>query len=102
MEKLIQGWQCPLCKTVYSPLVSSCTCSKNNQNSNNTGQVNNIKCNKANWIIWGGWKGNHDRRIDDAKCSNCGFIHPTVYNSIDNLNRYCPLCNSEMTAVEEG
>lgn len=32
----------------------------------------------GHWIYWGGWCGNHDMRIDDAVCSECGYKHPTV------------------------
>src|SRR5574343_874061 len=28
---------------------------------------------KAVWIYWDGWKSNHDRRIEDAVCSQCGY-----------------------------
>jgi len=27
-RKVARGWQCPICKTVYSPFESECTCSK--------------------------------------------------------------------------
>ena len=43
---------------------------------NKINQVNNIKYGR--WIYWDGWKGNHDQRIDDATCSECGYEHPTV------------------------
>jgi ribosomal protein S27AE len=32
----------------------------------------------AKWEFWEGWVGNHDMRIEDATCSNCGYVHPTV------------------------
>ena len=51
---------------------------------------------KAVWIYWDGWKGNHDRRIEDAVCSQCGYKHPTVYGSLDKLAQICPWCKSQM------
>ena len=53
---------------------------------------------KAVWIYWEGWKSNHDRRIDDAVCSQCGYKHPTVYGSLDKLAQICPWCKSQMRA----
>lgn len=53
---------------------------------------------QAYWEYWGGWAGNHDKRIDDAKCSNCGFKHPTVRggNAPDQLYKLCPHCGRHM------
>lgn len=51
---------------------------------------------KAVWIYWDGWKSNHDRRIEDAVCSQCGYKHPTVYGSLDKLAQICPWCKSQM------
>lgn len=53
---------------------------------------------QAYWEYWGGWAGNHDKRIDDAKCSNCGFKHPTVRggNAPDQLYKLCPHCGRYM------
>jgi len=51
---------------------------------------------KAVWLFWEGWVGNHDKRIDDAECSNCSFKHPTVYKSLNNLSKVCPSCGSKM------
>jgi predicted Zn-ribbon and HTH transcriptional regulator len=96
MSNIVQGWQCPLCKTVYSPLVQQCNCA--NEKANTTEQVNEKT---AHWIVWGGWRGNHDQRIEDAKCSNCGFEHPTVYGSLKLLNSHCPRCNSKMSVSED-
>lgn len=51
------------------------------------------------WIYWPGWVGNHDKRIDDATCSICGFKHPTVLNvktPKDCLYKYCPECGAKM------
>ena len=56
---------------------------------------------RAAWLVWGGWKGNHDRRIEGAKCLKCGYIHPTVYNSLENLSKYCPSCGDQMLTKEE-
>ena len=53
---------------------------------------------KAVWIYWDGWKGNHDRRIEDATCSQCGYKHPTVYGSLEKLAQICPWCKSQMRA----
>jgi len=52
------------------------------------------------WKVWGGWKGNHDQRIEDAECSNCGFIHHTVYRSLEKLSKSCPRCKSDMSIEE--
>lgn len=50
----------------------------------------------TSWIYWSGWSGNHDKRIEDAKCLKCGYIHPTVYGSLDNLSKYCPGCGRKI------
>lgn len=54
------------------------------------------------WEYWGGLAGNHDKRIDDAKCSNCGFKHPTVRggNAPDQLYKFCPRCGRRMGRKE--
>lgn len=62
-------------------------------------QIQNTECKKGYWIIDKNWRNNH-LRIEDAECSNCSIIHPLVYNSTDNLAKYCPSCGSEMTVVE--
>lgn len=59
---------------------------------------------RGKWIYWDGWLGNHDQRIDDAKCSECGYQHPVVrremgehYGStINKLARECPCCKAQM------
>ena len=51
--------------------------------------------NKPEWIFWDGWIGNHDHRIEDAKCSNCGFEHPTVHHPKE-LYKFCPGCRKRM------
>lgn len=54
---------------------------------------------QAYWEYWAGWRSNHDRRIDDATCSNCGFKHPTVrgYGEVsDQLYKICPMCGKRM------
>ena len=51
---------------------------------------------EAHWIVWGGWAGNHDQRIEDAQCSKCGYKHYTVYGSLSKLNAVCPKCGSSM------
>lgn len=53
---------------------------------------------QAYWEYWGGWAGNHDKRIEDAECSNCGFKHPTVrgYGAPDQLYKICPNCGRRM------
>jgi len=56
---------------------------------------------EAYWTVWGGWSGNHDRRIEDATCSNCGYIHPKVYGSLDKLATECPSCKRKITIVRE-
>lgn len=51
----------------------------------------------AEWKYWEGWCGNHDKRIDDATCSKCGYKHPTIrFGSPDLLQDYCPSCKSKM------
>lgn len=51
----------------------------------------------AEWKYWDGWCGNHDKRIDDATCSKCGYEHPTIrFGSPDLLQDYCPSCKSKM------
>lgn len=56
----------------------------------------------AYWKVWDGWRGNHDQRIEDATCSNCGYMHPeTVYGSLSKLPKYCAGCRSEMSTKEE-
>lgn len=53
---------------------------------------------EAYWEVWAGWVGNHDRRIDGATCSNCGFKHPTVYEreALSQLYKTCPQCGKKM------
>jgi len=61
-------------------------------------ELKTVKSNRANWLFWPGWSGNHDRRIEDAKCSKCGYVHHTVYGSLDKLSKHCPDCGSKMKA----
>ena len=52
---------------------------------------------EAEWQYWSGWSGNHDKRIEDATCSKCGYMHPTIrFGSPDLLQDYCPSCKSRM------
>jgi len=51
---------------------------------------------RAYWKVWEGWMGNHDRRIEDATCSKCGYRHKTVYGSLSKLSTECPACKSKM------
>lgn len=52
---------------------------------------------EAEWKYWEGWCGNHDKRIEDATCSKCGYKHPTIrFGSPDLLQDYCPSCKSRM------
>lgn len=55
----------------------------------------------AKWRIWGGWGGNNDRRIEDAKCTSCGYEHGTVYGSTARLGGFCGKCGARMVGVEE-
>ena len=57
------------------------------------------------WRFWDGWRGNHDQRIEDATCSECGYVHPTVRRAHDDksykdvlarLANYCPDCGAYM------
>ena len=51
----------------------------------------------AEWKYWEGWMSNHDKRIEDATCSNCGYRHPTIrFGNPDLLQDYCPSCKSKM------
>ena len=65
--------------------------------------------NRGQWIYWDGWCGNHDMRIEDATCSECGYKHPTVrweqgdlrgkeaYKAVLNkLKDECPKCGAAM------
>lgn len=56
---------------------------------------------KVYWKVWEGWKGNHDNRVEDAKCSSCGFTHCTV-KGISELPKSCPNCNSNINQVDYG
>jgi len=51
----------------------------------------------AHWLVWTGWSGNCDKRIENAKCSKCDYTHPTVYGSLAKLSNYCPGCGREMS-----
>ena len=51
---------------------------------------------EAEWKYWDGWMSNHDKRIDDATCSKCGYKHSIVKGSPDLLSDCCPNCNSKM------
>lgn len=51
----------------------------------------------AEWQYWEGWCSNHDKRIEDATCSKCGYKHSTIrFGSPDLLQDYCPSCKSKM------
>ena len=58
--------------------------------------VSKTKEKTARWKYWAGWGGNHDKRIEDAVCSHCGYKHPTVYGSPDLLANTCPQCRRRM------
>lgn len=55
---------------------------------------------KPVWKTWEGWRGNHDQRIEEATCSKCGYVHPTVKGSLSKLGTVCPSCKSIITEVE--
>lgn len=57
---------------------------------------------EAEWTYWPGWAGNHDRRIDDATCSKCGYKHPVVRgsNAPEQLADHCPKCGRKMRKNE--
>lgn len=56
-------------------------------------------CDKlAHWEVWNGWMSNHDQRIE-AKCTRCGYKHPTIYHNVNNLSPVCPGCHSIMRGV---
>lgn len=50
----------------------------------------------AEWVYWPGWAGNHDKRIDDATCSHCGYKHPIVRGGPHLLSSHCPGCGRKM------
>jgi ribosomal protein S27AE len=61
---------------------------------------------KAKWQFWEGWMSNHDMRIDDATCSNCGYKHYAVRRTpysneteqdvLNKLSNFCPNCGKPM------
>ena len=76
-----------------------------------TSIVEDVDINKGRWEFWPGWIGNHDKRIEDATCSRCGYVHPTVRRELVNgrvksdetaqdiLNKLatiCPGCGRDM------
>lgn len=65
---------------------------------NDYGMVSLVKPqkNKARWQYWEGWMINHDKRIDGATCSKCGYEHPTVKGTPKLLSDYCAGCGSKM------
>lgn len=67
------------------------------------------------WVCWWGWASNHDMRIDDAFCSECGYQHPTVRWEegdptgegaraavLDKLAKECPNCGAKMIGGGDG
>lgn len=65
-----------------------------------TDKKQNEKVKEAYWKIWSGWRSNYDKRIESAKCSNCGYEHVTVYEDVNNLSKICYHCGSEMSVKE--
>ena len=65
-----------------------------------------VESTKAKWQFWEGWIGNHDMRIDDAICSNCGYKHHIVRRTpysneterdvLNKLGNFCPNCGKSM------
>ena len=65
---------------------------------------------RGRWIYWDGWCSNHDMRIEDAVCSECGYKHPTVHYErgdaigrkeayeavLNKLADECPVCGAVM------
>lgn len=59
------------------------------------------------WEFWEGWVSNHDMRIDDATCSNCGYKHPTIRRTpwsdetaldvVNKLSNFCANCGARMS-----
>lgn len=72
----------------------------------NAKSTEQLESTTARWLFWEGWIGNHDKRIEDATCSACGYKHPTVrrtYGSsetpqdvLNKLSNYCPNCGKPM------
>lgn len=60
----------------------------------------------ARWEFWEGSISNHDMRIEDATCSRCGYVHPTVRRTfgtrepfedvVKKLAATCPRCSADM------
>ena len=93
MNNIVQGWQCPICKKVYSPLISHCTC------NSEVAEIDDVY--DAHWLIWAGWVGNHDKRIEVAECNKCGYVHDTVFGSTEQLPKNCPRCSRKMGVIEK-
>ena len=75
---------------------------------NRIASLSNHKVGK--WKFWPGWIGNYNMRIEDAMCSECGYIHPMVCRKygtkespqevLKKLSKYCPNCGINMIIDE--
>lgn len=53
------------------------------------------------WSIWSGWRNTRDKRIQNATCIVCGYVHPTVFKSPQNLPTKCPRCSRMVAGLQE-
>jgi hypothetical protein len=49
-----------------------------------------LKIKHGHWVYWDGWCGNHDKRIEDAVCSECGYKHRTVRYEQGDYHNFVP------------
>lgn len=81
---------------VYLDLHTECATRLNNKINSFLAEAQAKSSFEARWEYWPGWGGNHDKRIEDAKCSRCGYNHPTVRGTPKLLSDVCPRCKSKM------
>lgn len=62
---------------------------------------------ETTWVFSSYWRGNHDKRIEDATCEKCGCKHPPIVGSdscqqlIDSFYKYCPNCGRRANFIKE-
>lgn len=62
-------------------------------------ELNKFQQKEAKWRIRAGWSGNCDKRVENATCSNCGYVNQIVHG-IESLPKVCPFCKRKM-GIEE-